>query len=359
MARMNFGGTWEEVITREEFPLATARQVLKNEVVAVLGYGVQGPAQSLNMRDNGIKVIIGQRKSDKFYWNKAIKDGWKPGKTLFDIEEATKRGTIIQYLVSDAAQMILWPAIKPHLTQGKALYFSHGFSITYKEQTKIIPPRNIDVILVAPKERRMRIEVGYGLEGIMTDGRAGGIIRDVMTPHFKSGDYNTGIAEGAKAVIAVLEGGLAPDLPDGESGAPAKSEGFLQGPDLSLTERILLGAFIFGIIGLFTVIGVLTPGVGWFLYFFLIPFWAMFPMVVVGTTGALYLLVAYLVIFPAAKLIIKKSDWYAKAAQDLKTKGRAGIGGFTFTSRGSGSSGSSGFSGGGGSSGGGGASGSW
>lgn len=215
------------------------------------------------------------------------------------------------------------------------------------------------LILVAPKERRMRIEVGYGLEGIMTDGRAGGIIRDVMTPHFKSGDYNTGIAEGAKAVIAVLEGGPAPDLPDGESGAPAKSEGFLQGPDLSLTERILLGAFIFGIIGLFTVIGVLTPGVGWFLYFFLIPFWAMFPMVVVGTTGALYLLVAYLVIFPAAKLIIKKSDWYAKAAQDLKTKGRAGIGGFTFTSRGSGSSGSSGFSGGGGSSGGGGASGSW
>ncbi|HQH28365.1 MAG TPA: ketol-acid reductoisomerase, partial [Oligoflexia bacterium] len=151
MARLNFGGVREEVITREEFPLATARQVLKKEVVAVLGYGVQGPAQALNMRDNGIRVIIGQRKSDKFYWDKAIKDGWKPGKDLFDIEEAASRGTIIQYLVSDAAQMILWPKIKPYLSAGKALYFSHGFSIAYKKQTKVVPPKNIDVILVAPK----------------------------------------------------------------------------------------------------------------------------------------------------------------------------------------------------------------
>jgi ketol-acid reductoisomerase len=151
MARLNFGGVWEEVITRQEFPLTTARKVLKNEVVTVLGYGVQGPAQAMNMRDNGIPVIIGQRKSDKFYWNKAVRDGWKPGKTLFDIEEATERGTIIQYLVSDAAQMMLWPAVKPYLTAGKALYFSHGFSIVYKKQTKVIPSQDIDVILVAPK----------------------------------------------------------------------------------------------------------------------------------------------------------------------------------------------------------------
>jgi ketol-acid reductoisomerase len=151
MARMNFGGVWENVITRDEFSLAKAQKVLKHEVVAVLGYGVQGPAQALNMRDNGINVIIGQRKSDKFYWDKAIRDGWKPGKTLFDIEEAAQRGTIIQYLVSDAAQMMLWPVIKPYLTAGKALYFSHGFSITYRKQTKVIPPKNIDVILVAPK----------------------------------------------------------------------------------------------------------------------------------------------------------------------------------------------------------------
>lgn len=215
------------------------------------------------------------------------------------------------------------------------------------------------LILVAPKDRRMRIEVGYGLEGTMTDGMAGSIIRDVMTPHFKSGDYNKGIEEGVKAVITLLEGG---EVPVAETGvSPEKSSGFLAMPDMSITERILIGAFIFGIIGLFTVIGVLTPGVGWFLYFFLIPFWAMFPIVIVGTTGALYLLVIYLVGFPVAKLLLRKTDWYEKAAKDLKEKGRASIGGFTMSS-GSGSSWSSGgggFSGGGGSSGGGGASGSW
>lgn len=151
MAKMNFGGVWETVVTRDEFPLAKARKVLADEVICVLGYGVQGPAQALNMRDNGIPVIIGQAKSDKFYWNKAVKDGWKPGKTLFDIDEACARGTIIQYLVSDAAQKILWPRVKKHLTAGKALYFSHGFSIVYKKQTKVIPPKNIDVIMVAPK----------------------------------------------------------------------------------------------------------------------------------------------------------------------------------------------------------------
>lgn len=216
------------------------------------------------------------------------------------------------------------------------------------------------LILVAPKDRRMRLEVGYGLEGTLPDGAAGGIIRDVMTPHFKSGDYNKGIDEGVKAVIAVLEGGK---VPHAEAGAVSeKSSGFLDAPDLSITERILLGAFIFGIIGLFTVIGVLTPGVGWFLYFFLIPFWAMFPIIIVGSTGALYLLGTYLVAFPTAKLLLKNTHWYDKAAKDLKEKGSANIGGFTMTSRGSGgswSSGSSGFSGSGGSSGGGGSSGSW
>ena len=151
MAKMNFGGTRETVITRDEFPLKKAQQVLKKETVVVLGYGVQGPAQALNMRDNGINVIIGQRKSEKFYWNKAVKDGWKPGKTLFDLEEAAERGTIIQFLISDAGQVAQWPVIKPHLKEGDALYFSHGFSVVYKKQTKLIPPKNVDVILVAPK----------------------------------------------------------------------------------------------------------------------------------------------------------------------------------------------------------------
>ncbi|KAA6318574.1 Ketol-acid reductoisomerase [termite gut metagenome] len=147
---MNFGGVTENVVTREEFPLEKAREVLKNETIAVIGYGVQGPGQSLNLRDNGFNVIVGQRKGGKT-WNKAIADGWVPGETLFEIEEACKRGTIIQYLLSDAAQIELWPTVKKHLTAGKVLYFSHGFGITYKERTGIIPPADVDVILIAPK----------------------------------------------------------------------------------------------------------------------------------------------------------------------------------------------------------------
>lgn len=151
MAKINFGGVMENVITAKEFPLKKAQKVLKNEVVAVLGYGVQGPAQAFNMRDNGINVIIGQAKEDKRYWKKAIADGWVPGKTLFPIEEAVQRGTIIQYLVSDAAQKILWPKVKANLKKGDALYFSHGFSVVYKKQTGVVPPAFVDVIMVAPK----------------------------------------------------------------------------------------------------------------------------------------------------------------------------------------------------------------
>jgi len=151
MAKINFGGTLEDVITAEEFSIKKAQEVLKNEVVAVIGYGVQGPAQAFNMRDNGINVIIGQREENKKTWDKAVADGWVPGKTLFPIEEAVKRGTIIQYLVSDAAQMMVWPKVKANLKKGDALYFSHGFSIAYKEQTGVIPPDFVDVILVAPK----------------------------------------------------------------------------------------------------------------------------------------------------------------------------------------------------------------
>lgn len=151
MAKINFGGVMEDVITSKEFSLKKAQKVLKNEVVAVLGYGVQGPAQAFNMRDNGINVIIGQAKEDKRYWKKAIADGWVPGKTLFPIEEAVQRGTIIQYLVSDAAQKLLWPKVKANLKKGDALYFSHGFSIVYKKQTGVVPPPFVDVIMVAPK----------------------------------------------------------------------------------------------------------------------------------------------------------------------------------------------------------------
>ena len=151
MAIINFGGVEENVVKREEFPLSKAREVLKDEVIAIIGYGVQGPAQALNLRDNGISVIIGQEPKFKDDWDKAVNDGWVAGETLFTIEEAAKKATVIQYLISDAAQRSVWPALKPCLNEGDALYFSHGFSITYKDQTGVIPPDNVDVILVAPK----------------------------------------------------------------------------------------------------------------------------------------------------------------------------------------------------------------
>ena len=103
MAVLNFGGVEENVVTREEFTLEKAREVLKDETIAVIGYGVQGPGQSMNLRDNGFNVIVGQRQGKTF--EKAINDGWKPGETLFSIEEACEKGTIIMCLLSDAAVM--------------------------------------------------------------------------------------------------------------------------------------------------------------------------------------------------------------------------------------------------------------
>ncbi|MEE9438283.1 MAG: ketol-acid reductoisomerase [Saprospiraceae bacterium] len=150
MAIMNFGGVDEQVVTREEFPLEKARELLKEKTIAIIGYGVQGPGQALNLKDNGFDVIIGQR-SPSLSYDKAIADGFVPGKTLFSIEEAAQKGDIIQYLLSDAAQIAVWPTLKKYLTPGKTLYFSHGFGITYKEKTNIIPPADIDVILCAPK----------------------------------------------------------------------------------------------------------------------------------------------------------------------------------------------------------------
>ena len=149
MAKMNFGGVEETVITREEFPLEKAREILKNETIAVIGYGVQGPGQSMNLRDNGFNVIVGQREGKTY--DKAVKDGWVPGETLFSIEEACEKGTIIMCLLSDAAVLAVWPKIKKYLTAGKALYFSHGFAITWNDRTGVVPPKDIDVIMVAPK----------------------------------------------------------------------------------------------------------------------------------------------------------------------------------------------------------------
>lgn len=166
MARLKFGEVEETVVTRKEFPLEKARDILKNETIAVIGYGVQGPGQALNMKDNGFNVIVGQRKPSKS-WDKAAKDGFEEGKTLFSIEEALEKGTVICYLLSDAGQIALWPTVQKYLTTGKTLYFSHGFGITYKEQTNIVPPSDVDVVLVAPKgsgtSLRRMFQAGKGL----------------------------------------------------------------------------------------------------------------------------------------------------------------------------------------------------
>ena len=230
------------------------------------------------------------------------------------------------------------------------------------------------LILVAPSDRRMRIEVGYGLEGTLPDAVAGRIVRNQMTPRFKANDFDGGITDGLESVVAVLEGRGEPEAPDaapqgggGSGGGRSVSQALdeFEGDLPPWPMRILLGAFIFGVIGLFTFVGIATPGMGWFLYFFLIPFWAMFPIIVVGVRGALACLGTYVVGYPIAKLALRRKEWYQRAARDLKSKGKAKVGGWVITSGGSGrggwSSGSSGggFSGGGGSSGGGGASGSW
>ena len=149
MAEMNFGGVIEKVVTSQEFSLEKAREIMKDEVIAVLGYGVQGPGQACNLRDNGFNVIVGQREGKTY--EKAVKDGWVPGETLFSIEEAAEKGTIVCMLLSDAAQIAVWPSVKPYLTAGKALYFSHGFGINWSDRTGIVPPADIDVIMVAPK----------------------------------------------------------------------------------------------------------------------------------------------------------------------------------------------------------------
>ena len=149
MAKMNFGGVVEDVVTKEEFPLEKAREILKDETIAVIGYGIQGPGQAGNLRDNGFNVIVGQRQGKTY--DKAVADGWVPGKTLFSIEEAAEKGTIICMLLSDAGQIAVWPKLKKYLTKGKTLYYSHGFAINWQDRTGVVPPEDIDVVMVAPK----------------------------------------------------------------------------------------------------------------------------------------------------------------------------------------------------------------
>src|SRR6266581_3032674 len=200
------------------------------------------------------------------------------------------------------------------------------------------------LVVVVPQDRKMRIEVGYGLEGTLTDVASSRIIRNLMTPKFKAGDYDGGVQAGVDAIIAQLEG--RGDVTSGADTSPAESHSgsgmHFNEPNLGWPERILLGAFIFGIIGLFTFVGVMTPGVGWFLYVFLIPFWAMFPLIIIGVRATMVLLGTYVIGYPIAKLMLARTAWYQKAAAELKTKGSASIGGFVMSTAGGSSSGGGG-----------------
>ena len=242
------------------------------------------------------------------------------------------------------------------------------FAVRVFESWKLggLEKNNGVLIVIAPQEHRMRIEVGYGLEGTLTDVVAERIIRNLMTPRLREGNYDVGVEAGATAVIQILEG-RQPAATDADWAAPPKpASGFLVEPaPMPLAERILISLFVFGIIGLFTFIGLVTPGsMGWFLYFFLIPFWSMFPMAIFGSQAALIIIGTYALLYPIGKILLARMPWYLKAREDLKTKGVARIGGMTIRPGGSGSSSGGfssggGFSGGGGRSGGGGASGSW
>jgi uncharacterized protein len=310
---------------------------------------------------------------------------WLLAATLVTVTAA--RAAEVPYLsgrVVDEAE-ILTPAVRERLT---AVLKAHEDAATNQIAVLTVPtiaPESIEdyavrvfkawklgqagkdngvLVVVVPRDRKLRIEVGYGLEATLTDATAAGIIRDVMTPRFKAGDFDAGVGAGVDAIVGVLEGRGVPSPPAEPQAVRSGGNDFFDSPQLPWYSRILLGGFIFGILGLFTFLGIVTPGAGWFLYFFLIPFWAMFPVVVVGGKGTLAILATHLVGFPLAKLAVKRQGWYEKAARELKTKGRTSIGGFAMSAGGGfGSSGSSGggggFSGGGGSSGGGGASGSW
>ena len=280
------------------------------------------------------------------------------------------------HILSDAARTRLAAALKAHEdattdqivvltipTTGDDSIESYANDVFHTWKLGQKGKDNGILVVVAPNDRKVRIEVGYGLEGTLPDGAAGEIIRTWMTPAFKAGNYDKGIEDGTAAIVARLEGHAPAGLTPMAQAATSRRSVSFNSPAIDWTTRIVLGLFIFSMLGIFTVVGVMTPGMGWFLYVFLIPFWSVFPMVIIGPQATLALVVTYLIGYPIVKLRLREQPWYQKAARELKTSGHTSIGGFVVSSGGSGESGGGdsggGFSGGGGDSGGGGASGSW
>ena len=276
---------------------------------------------------------------------------------ILSLDARTRLAAVLkahEQATSNQIVVLTVPTIQPEGIEEYAADVFNNWKLGQKGQNNGV------LVVVVPQDRRMRIEVGYGIEPSLTDAVAASIIRDVMAPAFKRADYDAGVENGVAAIIARLEGKSVATAAPKATRQPVRSHNGFQRADMPWPQRILVSLFVFTIIGLFTFIGIVTPGVGWFLYVFLIPFWSMFPMFLIGPTPTLVLVAAYLIGYPLAKLRLARTAWYQKAAVDLKTKGTASIGGFAVVSAGGGGfSSGGGFSGGGGSSGGGGASGGW
>ena len=162
VSTFTINGYTETIIEKKDYPLDSCKQIIGDRKISVIGYGPQGREQARNLRNRGFNVTIGTRKGCSY--DRAILDGWQEGKNLVSIEEAASEGDIIQYLLSDVGQIKQWNSIKPYLTEHKTLYFSHGFGITYQDKTDIVPPKDIDVVLVAPKGAAITVRNAF-LEG--------------------------------------------------------------------------------------------------------------------------------------------------------------------------------------------------
>lgn len=218
------------------------------------------------------------------------------------------------------------------------------------------------LLLVAVQDRKMRIEVGYGLEGDLTDALSSRIIRNEIAPRFREQDFDSGILNGVEAIIQASQGSYTPE----DSQSLSES-----GPGLMPWPLLLIfgGVFLI-VVGTFTALGFFTPGgAGWFLYIFLIPFWFAFPIAMLGVPIGLSVGLTYLILMGLARIFFSFTKRGQQFHKKYGLKGGSGSGGGSYSSSSSGwssssssgwSSGSSGgFSGGGGSFGGGGSSGSW
>jgi uncharacterized protein len=206
------------------------------------------------------------------------------------------------------------------------------------------------LLLIAVDDHKMRIEVGHGLEGVLTDAHSNRIIRNELTPNFRKSDFDAGITAGVDAMIKAIGGEYSADDSD-------------ESADLTIGQRIGIGLGLFVFLGIFAFFGLIAPGgTGWFLYLFLIPFYALFPIIAVGTTYWYVPVSVYLILFPILRIWIGKSGWGQKISKKMNSGTGKGSGwssgGWSSGGWSSGGGGSS-FSGGGGSFGGGGSSGSW